>query len=32
MTPYDWLARLPNLPAWTGWPTAARLAKGVPAW
>lgn len=32
MTPYDWLARIPYLPAWSGWPTIARLAEGGPRW
>lgn len=27
-----WLARIPYLPAWTGWPTMLRLAKGGPTW
>ena len=32
MTEFDWLARIPHLPAWTGWPTIARIAEGTPTW
>lgn len=27
-----WLAHIPYLPTWSGWPTIARLAKGDPTW
>lgn len=27
-----WLAQIPYLPAWSGWPTIQRLAKGYPTW
>ena len=27
-----WLAQIPYLPAFTGWATMQRLAKGDPTW
>ena len=27
-----WLARIPHLPAWSGWATMRRLAEGVDPW
>lgn len=27
-----WLALIPYLPAWSGWLTIQRLAKGDPTW
>lgn len=27
-----WLARIPHLPAWSGWATMRRLARGGAQW
>ena len=27
-----WLARIPYLPAWSGWDTMRQLAEGTPTW
>lgn len=31
MNPH-WLAKVPHLPTWTGWPVLVRLANGGPTW